>query len=239
LTITPTTIRDKTECPGVFCIYTGSDLYIDATHPCQIRTSGAQNWEAYIKDTRDQDAKDLKDSLYRIVLMPDDNWWLAQNVKLAKYGGNTIGSAISGCTAEECGRAYSWAQIYASYGGSSGSTTGNVQGICPSGWLLPLRGNYEDLAGFIGDAATVCANLRSLDSSCDPQTNGWGWASVVGVNNGSMSKTVSGFYTNDAGREDGLHLDLKDYATLQCNRYITNNAGDTGSKGVVRCFRQL
>ncbi|MDR3133903.1 MAG: hypothetical protein LBU42_07790, partial [Prevotellaceae bacterium] len=55
LTITPTTIRDKTECPGVFCIYQGSDLYIDATHLCQQRTSGAKNWEAWIKDSRDEE----------------------------------------------------------------------------------------------------------------------------------------------------------------------------------------
>ncbi|MDR0693831.1 MAG: hypothetical protein LBF81_00830, partial [Prevotellaceae bacterium] len=38
LTITPTTIKDKTECPGIFCPYQGSDLLIDATHFCQQRT---------------------------------------------------------------------------------------------------------------------------------------------------------------------------------------------------------
>ncbi|MDR3350219.1 MAG: hypothetical protein LBN98_01055 [Prevotellaceae bacterium] len=86
LTITPTTIKDKTECPGVFCIYSGSDLYIDTTHLCQQRASGAQNWEAWIKDTRDTE-------LYRIFLMPDNKWWLAQNVKYAD-----VGAAISGCT---------------------------------------------------------------------------------------------------------------------------------------------
>ncbi|MDR3134333.1 MAG: hypothetical protein LBU42_10015, partial [Prevotellaceae bacterium] len=102
LTITPTTIMDETACPVVFCPYQGSDLYMDATHLCQQRASGAQNWEAYIKDTRDHE-------LYRIVLMPDNKWWLAQNVKLASYNSTTIGAAISGCTKEECGRAYTWA----------------------------------------------------------------------------------------------------------------------------------
>jgi hypothetical protein len=73
LTITPTTIRDKTECPGVFCIYTGSDLYIDATHLCQQRTSGAMNWEAYIKDSRDN-------QIYRITQFSDNSWWFANEL---------------------------------------------------------------------------------------------------------------------------------------------------------------
>jgi hypothetical protein len=70
LTVIPTTIRDKTECPGVFCPYQGSDLYIDVTHLCQQRTSGAKNWEAYIKDVRD-------DQIYHIVQFADGTWWFA------------------------------------------------------------------------------------------------------------------------------------------------------------------
>jgi hypothetical protein len=76
LTITPTIIRDKTECPGVFCAYTGSDLLIDATHLCQLRTSGAQNWEAYIKDSRD-------DQTYRITQFSDGTWWFAVGLNIA------------------------------------------------------------------------------------------------------------------------------------------------------------
>ncbi|MDR2359542.1 MAG: hypothetical protein LBD87_07080, partial [Prevotellaceae bacterium] len=53
LTIAAITLTDKTECPSNFCPYTGSDLYRDATHLCGHRPTGAQNWEAYIKDSRD------------------------------------------------------------------------------------------------------------------------------------------------------------------------------------------
>jgi hypothetical protein len=73
LTITPTTIRDKTACPGIFCPYQGSDLYIDATHLCQQRTSGAKNWEAYIQDNRDN-------QIYRIIQFSDDSWWFADDL---------------------------------------------------------------------------------------------------------------------------------------------------------------
>ncbi|MDR1895411.1 MAG: hypothetical protein LBR10_01305, partial [Prevotellaceae bacterium] len=98
LTITPVFLTDETGYPNIFCPYTGIDLYNVAAYFCQPRASGAQNWEAWIKDARDNE-------LYRIVYMPDNKWWLAQNVKYA-----ATGDAHSGCDKEECGRRYTGAQ---------------------------------------------------------------------------------------------------------------------------------
>ena len=229
LTITPTTIRDKTECPGVFCIYSGSDLYINASHLCQQRAGGAQNWEAWIKDTRDNE-------LYRIVLMPDSKWWLAQNVKLASYNSSTIGSAISGCSKDECGRTYSWATIYASYAGGSSSSTGNVQGICPPGWLLPVVADFETLMNNIGDEATISARLRSLNSKCSPRYDYYGWANVYPPCNYTMNYSCESCYTNDAWREDGFLIDWTDSGG--CGNVGVKRCTPTNT-GVVRCFRQL
>jgi uncharacterized protein (TIGR02145 family) len=225
VTITPVTLTDQTGCPGVFCIYTGSDLYIDGTHLCQQRASGALNWEAWIKDTRDNE-------LYRIVKMPDNNWWLAQNVKY-----KNVGSAISGCTVEECGKAYTWAQVYASYASGSSGSSGNVQGICPPDWLLPVRGTFSALASSIGTAAQACAALRSLDSPCSPISNTYGYASVYCVTNGAIGLGFTYWYTNDASREDGCGID--GYQSLACNTLTVANAGESSQKAVVRCFRLL
>jgi uncharacterized protein (TIGR02145 family) len=87
VTITPVTLTDQTGCPGVFCIYTGNDLYIDATHLCQQRASGAQNWEAYIKDSRD-------DKVYRIVQI-ETTWWFAENFLLAGSSGTRTCSSVT------------------------------------------------------------------------------------------------------------------------------------------------
>jgi uncharacterized protein (TIGR02145 family) len=221
LTFTPIFLTDETGYPAVaFCLYTGSDLYEDATHFCQPRISGAQNWEAWIQDARD-------DKLYRIVYMPDNKWWLAQNVK---YG---VGSAISGCTEEECGLAYTWTQTYASYAGGSSGSTGNVQGVCPPGWLLPIRATFQTLVTSLGTASVVCGHLRALNSSCSPRTDGYGWASLVGISNGAVSTAQSLHYTNDAGREDGLWIDNG------CGTVNLTNGGDSGTNGVVRCYRVL
>ena len=78
VTITPVTLTDQTGCPGIFCLYTGSDLVIDETRLCQQRTGGEKNWEAYIKDSRDGE-------YYKIVQYSDGVWWWADDYR-GSYG---------------------------------------------------------------------------------------------------------------------------------------------------------
>ncbi len=88
LTIKPVVISDATGCTGTVCPYTGDDLFIDGTHFCQQRTTGAKNWEAWIKDSRitasEAVSSDQGKKYYRIVQLPDGNWWMAQNLDYRK-----------------------------------------------------------------------------------------------------------------------------------------------------------
>ncbi len=230
LTITPKSLNDATDCPGTFCPYTGSDLLIDASHACQLRTAGAKNWEAWIKDARDN-------KFYRIVLMPDNRWWLAQNVKLASYNSTTVGAVIPGCTEDECGRRYACNDVYAPRGGSSGSS-GNVQGICPDGWLLPVRADFVTMANAISTTKTiVCSALRSYNSPCSPINDTYGWASRYGINASRIDYQISSFYTNDSGRNDGFIVDHTGSAA-SCGAWTITYPGDCSKYSViVRCFR--
>jgi uncharacterized protein (TIGR02145 family) len=231
VTMTPTTITDATGYPGLWCPYTGSDLYMDDTHRCRERQSGAYNWEAWIKDTRDAE-------LYRIVHMPDNNWWLAQNVKLASYNGSTVGYAISGCTKEECGRYYTWAQVYNSYADGTSGSSGNVQGICPSSWLLPVRATCSTLATAIGSSPG--AALRAYNARCTPITDPYGFASIYGIVNG-VKNDYGHWYTNDSSREDGFGIDITTSSASvyrNCGYIGLTNTGDNQA-AVVRCYRQL
>ena len=233
LTVTPTTIRDKTGCPGVFCIYTGTDLYIDATHLCQQRTSGAKNWEAWIKDSRDNE-------LYRIVLMPDDKWWLAQNVRYAQTG-----SAITNptaCTPEKCGRWYTRAQATASYAsGSSGYGEGK-QGVCPPGWVLPTVANWNAMLDKIpGTTATKCSYLRSLDSSCSGgHPDYYGFAPEIAVHTTGYPKygnTVSWRANETYDNDWGLCVDCGHLCPDCCD---TIQAGANTNRAIgtaIRCKR--
>jgi uncharacterized protein (TIGR02145 family) len=202
---------------GGCCPYTGSDLYNTASYLCRQRSGGAQNWEAYIKDKRD-------DKRYRIVKMPDNNWWLAQNVKYA------VGLAINGCTEDECGRAYTWAQVYAQYDGGSYGSSGTVTGVCPPGWHLPVRSTYNSLISSIGSADTVIVRLRPVNFSCSVAASDYyGWASIYPTA-GDRIYDGACYYTNDAGREDGLWI--------YCHATGTNNNGEDTYAG-VRCFKPL
>jgi uncharacterized protein (TIGR02145 family) len=189
------TFTDATSCPGIgslYCLYTGSDLYMDATHLCQQRTSGAKNWEAWIKDTRDAE-------LYRIVLMPDNKWWLAQNLKYAAKG-----VLRSGCGKDSCGRFYSYTEVFA------GNYAINQRTICPSGWILPSDTQWNTLTSSINSSLIVAwRDLRSLKNPCSPVNNNFGWAakgrcpSIVAPNDGDVWYSTGGSYATYAAMDNG------------------------------------
>ncbi|MDR0694407.1 MAG: hypothetical protein LBF81_03805 [Prevotellaceae bacterium] len=84
LTIAAVTLTDKTACPSFFCAYTGSDLFRNDMHLCGHRTSGAKKWEAYIKDSRDN-------QIYRITQFSDNTWWFADDFNIDENVKSTCG----------------------------------------------------------------------------------------------------------------------------------------------------
>jgi uncharacterized protein (TIGR02145 family) len=229
LTFTPATITDTTGYPGLWCPYTGSDLYMDISHRCMERQSGAGNWEAWIKDSRDNE-------LYRIVKMPDNKWWLAQNVK---YTGT--GTQPSWCTKDECGRYYTHAQARGAWGGSSG-TGANIQGICPNNWVIPMQSNYEAiLSSYSSIMAEQCKILTPKDSRCD-KDDYYGLSSektICGCNGGANNGSYEMHITNDGAY---LHLIINNnhgYDPFLCGHIDPYDANYSGHLRIVRCIRQL
>jgi uncharacterized protein (TIGR02145 family) len=222
VTITPITLTDETGYPGDFCIYAGSDLLIDATHLCQQRAGGAQNWEAYIKDTRDNE-------LYRIVLMPDNKWWLAQNLKYAPNG-----QLRSGCDKDSCGRFYKQSDVF------KGNYAVNQQRNCPPGWVLPSITQWTALTTSINSTLTVAwRDLRSLQAPCTPKTDRYGWATrgrsanLAEPNEGDSWFAPSGTACAYAGLDNG------DSSNATCNSttvWLGGVCADTYPTA-IRCIR--
>jgi uncharacterized protein (TIGR02145 family) len=231
LNIVPITMTDATGCPGIWCIYTGSDLYVNATHQCKKRTGGDKNWEAWIKDARDGE-------LYRVVKMPDNKWWLAQNVKYATTGSSVT---ISGCTPDKCGRAYTGAQANGAWGGSKTGIGANVQGVCPPGWILPLNADWYDLRANIStDVATICRRIRALDSPCGNAEDYYGFANIIGyMVDGAKYGACGSFRTNDsAGYDWVFNWDCGGSCPNCCNQIYTG-VHEANRTAPVRCLRQL
>jgi uncharacterized protein (TIGR02145 family) len=138
------------------CPYTGSDLYEDATHLCQLRSSGAQNWEAWIKDARDNE-------LYRIVLMPDNNWWLAQNIRWNE------GAGICYQTCTDYGLIYPYSSLAT---------------VCPANWTVPNNDQFNALIISVGGSSVAGGKLAGgtswddLEGNSNSHTDDYGFTVV-------------------------------------------------------------
>ena len=197
---------------------------MDATHLCQQRTGGAQNWEAWIKDTRDNE-------YYRIILMPDSKWWLAQNVKYAQTG-----TQPSWCNKDECGRYYLHTTVRASWGCTSGSGS-NIQGICPPGWVLPVRNEIQTLFNIIHATTNWLATMTPLDSKCT-KNDYYGWASMKTVNNygGANGAAWEFLFANDSSSTILKTNDIDGATYFDCGNAYWQA---TENMDIVRCLRQL
>ena len=191
--------------------------------------------------------------------MPDNKWWLAQNVKIASYNGSTVGSAVSGCTEDECGRRYTYTETIAAWGGTGG-TGANIQGVCPSSWILPVNSEWmtfittidptiswttytqPSAAGAYTVNAAVIKKLIRPDAYCDVGSDIYGWAQIKEAKydttwrNGMLCWWCGQHHT---------------YGSYNCLNHIPGSATDCGYISAahptiqttimlpVRCFRQL
>jgi uncharacterized protein (TIGR02145 family) len=213
LTITPTTIMDATACPGAFCPYRGNDLYIDSTHPCLLRSGGAGNWEAWIKDTRDNE-------LYRIVFMPDNHWWMAEYMR---YDASSIGKSYK-CPNKTQQTIYNRPSV-----------------ACPSSWILPSVANYNNLvsvASFNSLKATTGACSGTDDYGFTLIADG-SWYNKVGNSGyptGNCSGTENHSVQVDTSNQLRYHIYYANTGETTCTSYGYTN---TESWNQSRCISQL
>ena len=213
------TFTDATGCPGIgslYCPYTGSDLYMDATHLCQQRASGAKNWEAYIKDSRDS-------RLYRIVLMPDQKWYMAQNLNYRGVTYYCYDNNSSNCNETNGVWYYNNPPVTSS--------------LCPSGWILPSCKNWNDL---ISGFNMTNADMKS--TTCSGVDTYGMTAMCVGFYNGNdyswSSRGIVDRWIAPETRQSALHVyNYGSYAiTCDCSH---NGCATRTDYDTVRCSRQL
>jgi uncharacterized protein (TIGR02145 family) len=183
VTVTPSTITDITGYLGLWCPYTGSDLIMDATHRCTQRQSGAMNWEAWIKDTRDS-------KFYRIVYMPDNKWWLAQNLDYRNGSYRCANDNSANCN--------KYGIMINMYAAVSPTT------LCPSGWRLPTTAEWKNIAP---DASEI-NRLRSTTTWLGSSTS----SSYRGIDYYGFSILATGFHNYPP---DQTYYYCEGYASMQ------------------------
>ena len=163
---------------------------------------------------------DIEGNIYSTVAI-GTQCWMKSNMRTAKYPDGT--AIAKGCSTAGCGNWKSDASYYScppdtSYGGKrescaaaarvgmlyqwsaamNGSTSEGAQGICPSGWHVPLDAEWDTLITNLGGANAAGNKLK--------QTTGWSTPNI-GTNS-------SGFTALPAGNrdQDSYYYGFFDYA---------------------------
>ncbi len=179
--------------------------------------------------------------------------WMAENLNYA-YNEGTAKSYCYENSADSCakyGRLYLWsaamdsAAVFGDGGGcgygstcEAGSATFEVQGVCPAGWHLPSRAEFETLFAAVGGKKVAGTVLKS--------TSGWmedgNGTDVYGFSALPAGRYYYGGIFNDVGSYAGFWSATEDGSDLASCWYL--NAGGAGLNGLskeygfaVRCLR--
>lgn len=154
-------------------------------------------------------------------VMIGNKFWMIQNLKTTRYSdGEEIPMGVpdedrttteplrfvpngNGAYVEQYGYLYNW---YAVMHGanSSSSNPSKVQGICPHGWHVPSRAEWEQLTSFIGmQSEYQCNNDRYNVAKSMASTSGWKEASkTCAVGNNQYNNNATHFSAYPTGLGD-------------------------------------
>ncbi|MFH0735274.1 MAG: FISUMP domain-containing protein [bacterium] len=101
------------------------------------------------------------------------------------------------------GGLYQWAEAVQYQNGATNTTspspafTGNVQGICPTGWHIPKKTEFQTLKSTVGNISNA---LKAI---------GQGTGSGAGTNTSGFSALLAGYRTSSGGFSDlGKYTDI-------------------------------
>ena len=164
---------------------------------------------------------DIDGNVYNTVQI-GNQCWTQSNLKVSKYrnglsistGNNAWQSTITGAYAFYDNNVLNdnlFGKLY------NHNAVTDSSGLCPTGWRIPSRNDFEDLANAVGGRNSAALSLRSTSVLPNPE----GWA-----NNNSGSNNISGFSALGGGLRDpsGVSSFLN-----QCGLWWTSTLGVVGS----------
>ena len=118
--------------------------------------------------------------------------WMAQNLNYETANSYCYNDDVSNCA--KYGRLYTWAtavgklEDVCGYGHSCSLPSGDIQGVCPSGWHLPSKAEWETLFTAVGGSSFAGTKLKS--------SSGW-YNSGNGTDDFSFSALPAGLRYGD------------------------------------------
>ena len=156
--------------------------------------------------------------------------WMAQNLNYETANSYCYFDSPSNCT--EYGRLYTWAAAMDSAGiwsangkgcgyGKTCSPTYPVRGVCPTGWHLPTKAEFETLFTAVGGSSIAGTKLKS--------TSGWTYGGN-GTDDYSFSALPTGS-RNDYGNYYGEGYDARFWGSTE--NYSNNAYGMTDDNATL------
>ena len=109
--------------------------------------------------------KDLRDGKVYKTVKIGDQVWMAENLNYKTDSSFCYNDSAYFCAMH--GRLYKWAaavgksESECGYGNTCSLPSGDVQGVCPSGWHLPSKAEFESLIATVGEDSTAGKVLKS------------------------------------------------------------------------------
>jgi len=176
------------------------------------------------------DERDGKEYVYVVIGMQT---WMAENLNYDAEGSKCYNDSLENCA--KYGRLYDWATAM-NNSASSSANPSRVRGICPAGWHLPSKAEWNEMTDYIGGESTEGIKLKAK-SDWGNYGNGiddYGFSALPG---GFGS---SGGYFGNASY-NGYWWSAEDSSYSAYYRFIRNDAiwssNDKSSLFSVRCVK--
>ena len=163
-----------------------SSSLIDEKSSSSIQSSSSMN---SIYDAVNNTLTDLRDNRFYKTVTIGEQIWMAENLNYMPedtagtiYSGGTVCGGGSLKSSEDSKKCSIYGRLYTKKIALYKATKSNRQGVCPEGWSIPLKSDWEKLVSFLGDHAA--AKLKIADGS---------WSSVS-TNESGFSALIAGTY---------------------------------------------
>ena len=213
----------------------GSSGPVALATPCKTETEDNCEYGELVDDRDGQTYKTVKIG---------DQVWMAENLNYETDSSFCYNNNESNCT--KYGRLYTWAaavgksESECGYGYTCSLLSGNIRGVCPEGWHLPSKAEWETLFNAVGGQSTAGRVLKST-SGWESNGNGTDAFGFSALPAGYREKKV------DYYNEGGLALFWSSTENISFSAYYMGldfnhddaglNYDDKNSEFSVRCLK--
>ena len=215
-----------------------SGIKVESSSSASTWSSSSDDDDKSVYDAENNTLTDLRDGkTYRTttISIPEKDYsevWMAQNLNYETVDSHCYDDVASNCA--KYGRFYTWAaavgksESVCGYGQSCDLGTGDVQGVCPNGWHLPSKDEFEALINAAGGSSAAGKALKSVDGWVDdeytvPNDDAYSFAALPAGDYYNGNFRNGGFLANfrsstQYNEDNAYYMDLyydNDYAYLR------------------------